>query len=349
MSLITSVFPEWSDFDTAAFGNILLEMYAFVGDVVCYYLDNQARESRLVTATQRKNIIALARMFNYKLHGAQAATAEVELSLKSPPSADVVIPAGTIVRTKEITEPVDFQLLSSVTINADQDPPQASGVVEHSKTHVQLFDASGLAYQDIALDFTPYLDGSAVVIATNGVYTEQQSLLSSGPNDRHYTVLVDQSDRATVRFGNGANGEIPTGGISITYKTGGGADGNVEAGRIAVVDGSFQDIYGNHVQLSVTNPDPASGGTERQTIESARLLIPESLRALNRTVAREDFEIHARLVPGVARALMLTSNEDASIAENSGILYVVPQGGGAPTPALKNNVLRMVTETYPCT
>ncbi|MCP4677001.1 MAG: t4-like baseplate wedge, partial [Deltaproteobacteria bacterium] len=31
MSLITSVFPEWSDFDTAAFGNILLEMYAFVG------------------------------------------------------------------------------------------------------------------------------------------------------------------------------------------------------------------------------------------------------------------------------------------------------------------------------
>ncbi|MCP4548412.1 MAG: t4-like baseplate wedge, partial [bacterium] len=144
-------------------------------------------------------------------------------------------------------------------------------------------------------------------------------------------------------------GEIPTGGISITYKTGGGADGNVEAGRIAVVDGSFQDIYGSHVQLSVTNPEPASGGTERQTIESARLLIPESLRALNRTVAREDFEIHARLVPGVARALMLTSNEDASIAENSGILYVVPQGGGAPTPALKNNVLRMVTETYPCT
>ncbi len=103
-SLITSVFPEWSDFDTAAFGNILLEMYAFVGDVICYYLDNQARESRLVTATQRKNIIALARMFGYRLHGAVAATAEVGLSLKSPPVADVSIPAGTMVRTKEISD-----------------------------------------------------------------------------------------------------------------------------------------------------------------------------------------------------------------------------------------------------
>ena len=36
---------------------------------------------------------------------------------------------------------------------------------------------------------------------------------------------------------------------------------------------------------------------------------------------------------------MLTSNEDASIDENAGVLYVIPQGGGLPTPALKNLVL----------
>jgi hypothetical protein len=66
-------------------------------------------------------------------------------------------------------------------------------------------------------------------------------------------------------------------------------------------------------------------------------------------VAREDFEIHARKVPGVARALMLTSNEDLTLPENSGVLYVVPLGGGLPTPALKNLVLKQVTEVYPCT
>mgnify|MGYP003486258544 CR=1 FL=1 len=31
---------------------------------------------------------------------------------------------------------------------------------------------------------------------------------------------------------------------------------------------------------------------------------------------------------------MLTSNEDPTIPENSGVLYVIPQGGGLPTPAL---------------
>jgi uncharacterized phage protein gp47/JayE len=66
-------------------------------------------------------------------------------------------------------------------------------------------------------------------------------------------------------------------------------------------------------------------------------------------VSREDFEINARRLPEVARALMLTSNEDASIEENSGILFVVPQGGGVPTGELKAQVLRQVTEVYPCT
>ena len=49
---------------------------------------------------------------------------------------------------------------------------------------------------------------------------------------------------------------------------------------------------------------------------------------------------------------MLTSNEDPTIAENTGILYVIPQstaGAAVPTPALKTLVLRQVTEVYPCT
>jgi hypothetical protein len=111
MALLQSVFPDWSDFSVASFGNLLLEMYAFVGDVVTFYLDTQARESRLVTATQRRNVIALARMLGYKLYGARAATAEVTFTLARSPSAQVTIPAGSTIRTQEVTEPIRFQLL----------------------------------------------------------------------------------------------------------------------------------------------------------------------------------------------------------------------------------------------
>jgi len=349
IELVRSVFPEWSDFDTASFGNVLLEMFAFVGDVLTYYQDNQARESRLVTATQRKNVIALARMLGYRLHGAKAATAELVFSLPRPPEADVVVPAGTVVRTREVTEPIRFQLLRDVMIAAGSNPPQAMGIGEHSETHQQLFDATGLPHLDVPLHYGPYLDGSAQVSAANGEYVERDSLLASGPTDRHFMVLVGEDDRATLRFGSGTAGAPPTGTISVVYRTGGGAEGNVEAGSLAVIEGSFLDAHGRPARVSVTNPNPASGGTGRESIASAKALAPESLRTLTRSVTREDFETNARRVPGVARALMLTSNEDPTIAENSGILFVIPSGGGLPTTELKAEVLRMVTEVYPST
>jgi predicted phage baseplate assembly protein len=288
-------------------------------------------------------------MLGFKVQGARASTAKVALSLGAPPSAPATIPAGTIVRTQEVTEPVRFQLLAPAVFAAGSSPPTVIALAENSESHSQLFDARGLASLDVLLDRTPYLDGSASVSAGNGAYAEVDSLLGSGPNDRHVLVLVDQNDRATLRFGNGVNGAPPSGTIAVAYKTGGGAVGNVDANRLVVVEGSFTDANGRPVRVTATNPNPAVGGTDRQTVASAKLLAPESLRALTRSVAREDFEIHARAVAGVARALMLTSNEDTTIAENSGVLYVAPAGGGLPTPALKNVVLKQVTEVYPCT
>ncbi len=345
IALVRSVFPDWSDFSVASFGNMLIEMYAFVGDVLGYYLDAQARESRLVTATQRKNVIALARMLGYRLHGARAATAEVVFTL-APAAAAVRIPAGTVVRTREVTEPVRFQLMADVVFAPGQ--VQARGSVEHSTTHTELHDLRGLPDLDLAAERTPYLDGTTAVVAGNGPYSEVESLLGSGPNDRHFVVLVDQNDRATLRFGNGASGAPPTGTLRLTYRTGGGPGGNVEANQLVVLEGGFQDAFGRAVQVAVTNPAPAAGGMDRQSLASARERAPLSLRTLTRSITREDFEINALRVPGVARALMLTSNEDPGIGENSGILYVVPSGGGAPTPALKNSVRRMVMEVYPC-
>lgn len=345
IDLVQSVFPDWTDFSVASFGNILLEMFAFVGDTTTFYLDAQARESRLATATQRQNVIALARMLGYRLYGAQAATAEVVFQLKATSTADVVIPKKTVIRTPEVTESIRCQLLDEVRI--PRGVTEAMGVVENSETHIQRFDAIGQSHLDIILNRVPYLDGSAYVSTAQGIFEERDSLLGSGPNDRHFMVLVDQNDRATLRFGHGLNGLAPSGTVTIRYKTGGGAQGNVEAGSLTVLDGTFHDEQGRVVQISVTNPQPASGGTFRQTIESARQLAPESLRALNRTVTREDFEVNARRVAGVARSLMLTANEDPTIPGNSGLLFIIPKGGGVPTEALKQKVLHQVTVEYP--
>lgn len=322
-------------------------MYAFVGDVLTFYQDNQARENRLLTATQRKNLIGLTKLLGFRPAGARAATVEAVFTLAAPPAADVVLRQGTRVLTAAVTEPVAFQLLADVVIPAGASPPTASGTVEHSKPQDELFASTGLPNQEVVLPATPYLDSSAAVTAGNGAYVEVVNFLGSTATDRHFLVLVDQNDRATVRFGNGINGVVPSGTITVRYKTGGGATGNVNTGTLIKLEGSFTDASGRPVSVSATNPRPASGGTERQTVAQIQALAPESIRVLNRTVSREDFEINARRLPAVARALMLTSNEDRGIAENTGILFVIPHGSRQPSQALNDAVKEQVTVVFP--
>lgn len=346
-NLIRSAFPTWTDENVSNFGNLLVELFAHIGDVLGYYQDNQAKESRWTQATQRKNMIGLTKLIGYKVPGATAAQALCTLSLPSIPTADVAIPAGSIVRTESATSPITFQVLADAIIHAGANPPAVSALVENSTTKVESFASTGKPNQRLQLTQSPYVDGSLAIVAADGAYTQVDNFLDSAANARNFVVLVDQSDRATVLFGNGVNGSVPSGTISTTYKIGGGIAGRVEAGAIRRIDGNFTDALGRPVVVLVTNPDRTSGGNDRQSVAQIRQLAPASLRATTRTVAREDYELHAKEVAGVARALMLTADDDAGITENHGQLFLVPTDGGLPTQALKDAVKTYVTVTKP--
>jgi hypothetical protein len=348
-ALLRSVFPDWTDFQVANFGVLMMEMYAFVGGILNFYQDNQAGESRIVTATQRKNLIALSKLIGFSPSGNFAATAELTVTLSEPPVGDFTLAIGQEVRTKQVTSPVKFQLLAVASIPAASDPPTTTVDVENSVVQAESFTSSSLPNQEFELGEIPFIDSSLAVVAADGAYTEVENFLSSTATDRHFVVVVDQNDRATIKFGNAVNGTIPQGTIDVDYKTGGGSIGNVEAGNIEVIDGAFTDDLGNPVQITITNAVKASGGVDRDTVEQIRQEAPEELRVLNRTVAREDYEINAKRLPQVARALMTTSNEDPGVDENAGKLYVIPVGGGTPTQTLKDAVEEQVTVTFPNT
>ncbi len=60
-------FPNtFSDFSEASPGGVFLDMAAFVGDVLSFYQDVQLKESLLLHATERKNVMALAQSMGYK-------------------------------------------------------------------------------------------------------------------------------------------------------------------------------------------------------------------------------------------------------------------------------------------
>lgn len=349
-NLVRSVFPEWTDFNVADFGNILLELFAQVGDILTFYQDNQARQSRIITATQRKAILGLVKLIAFTPSTASAATASLTITLPVPPVGIATWPAGTFVLTQDASNPVRYQLLADAVIGAGANPATVTVDAENSESEEQLFASSGLPNQTVVLSAVPYIDGSTVVIASNGAYSQVDNLLDSTPTDLHYTITVDQNDRATVLFGNGINGALPIGSGTIDYKTGGGAAGRVEQNKLKVFEQStWIDSLGNPLSPSVTNIAQSVGGADRQSVAQIQERGPASLRVLTRTVAREDYVINAERLPSVARALMLSKDEDPGVAENAGDLYIVPVGGGIPTDDLKAQVFTMVTVTFPNT
>ena len=118
-----------TDFSEASVGGMFLEMAAYVGDVMSYYLDHQFNELDLQTAVEEKNIERLVRSAGVKSGGASPAVVDVEFSLEveSETIADgtqpkivnlPIIQAGTTVSsntgvTFELGEALDFSEKSS--------------------------------------------------------------------------------------------------------------------------------------------------------------------------------------------------------------------------------------------
>ena len=78
-ALIPAKLPEWTDHSSEAdFGNVLLELFAHMGDILSYYQDRVANESFLGTARTRRSVIEHLRLIGYELATAAPAAASAD-------------------------------------------------------------------------------------------------------------------------------------------------------------------------------------------------------------------------------------------------------------------------------
>jgi hypothetical protein len=131
------------------------------------------------------------------------------------------------------------------------------------------------------------------------VWRRVDDLLGSGPRDQHYVL---NANAGSIRFGDGRRGEIPVARAEIVarvYRYGGGEGGNVGAGEINAPTSNLLGV------AAVTNPRPAVGGRNEQSVEDLRIEAPGRIRCRNRAVSAEDYEALAVEAGGVARARAL--------------------------------------------
>ena len=74
----------YNDFSPSSPGMMFMEMAAYVGDVMSFYLDNQIQETYLQYARQTNNLYELAYMFGYKPNVTQVATTAIDFYQQLP-------------------------------------------------------------------------------------------------------------------------------------------------------------------------------------------------------------------------------------------------------------------------
>jgi hypothetical protein len=118
----------YNDFSPTSPGMMFMEMAAYVGDVLSFYLDNQIQENFLQYARQTNNLYELAYMFGYKPNVTQVATVNLDFYQQVPATVtnrpdftySLYIPENTTAVSSAsgsvsfiIQDPVDFSVSSS--------------------------------------------------------------------------------------------------------------------------------------------------------------------------------------------------------------------------------------------
>jgi hypothetical protein len=332
--------PEWTDRSPADFGMLMVDMFAFMGDVNLYYQDRIAEQTLIEFATERSNVVNLLRLIGYELLQPVPAFAQVDLVFQ-PGIPSVVIPTGLLFRTIGIASPQVFEYLEpDLTINLDSDQVETLSDGRRRYRDLPIRQGTTVAWhvigtstseanQSFALNPGPVVPDTLEVEVDEGAgwirWDRRDSLLYdigpdgrvrlSEPDARHYYVRFDANSNAAVHFGDGRFGRRPPmGPIRATYRTGGGPAGNVPAGTIQEALSPVPNLD------EVTNRLPAAGGQDAESTADARRFGPLAFRSQDRAVTESDYETMAHLAGGVAKARARTRSW------NLVDLYVAPAG-----------------------
>lgn len=171
VDLIPAKLPEWTDRSEADFGIVLVELFAYMADILSYYQDRVANEAFLHSAQERRSVIEHLRLIGYEF--APAAAAATRLS---------VVVANNVNNVVEVRKGDQFATQSgkdrrSVTFEYTGNEPL---IIDFSKAipdSAKKPDGSALkSFKEIA-DVIPVREGRSI-------FNEPLGISNGAPNQR---------------------------------------------------------------------------------------------------------------------------------------------------------------------
>jgi hypothetical protein len=311
--------PEWTARNSSDFGMVLVDLWAYIGDVLHYYVDRAAAETYLETATQKSSVLAIANLLDYRPLFQTASSGTVTIAATNAAHSNTItIPANTgfVAPATDSLPAVYF----TSTASASMGPSVSSVVVsveegkfQNLESPVQsvtrLSTSNGVSGQRFNLRYTGAIassvavyvyEGAVVGGAATAVQYRYSSAIENEPSTSTVFGLEVTADGVMqVIFGNGVNGKIPNSGaeIKVSYRYGKGAEGNISSGRVTQYDSGAE-----VASTTIASSSAMVGGSDSESVESMKANIPLLFRTQDRAVSLQDFKDLALRVPQVAKA-----------------------------------------------
>lgn len=174
------------------------------------------------------------------------------------------------------------------------------------------------------------------VTINQAAWKEVPTLYKAAANSQVFATLNQPGGATDILSGDGTDGAtLPTGqnNIQATYRVGSGLAGNVATGAITTLIDRPLGVSG------VTNPSPATGGQDPQSVDGIRSNAPLSVLTLGRAVSILDYQNFAAGFAGIAKAYALWIPS----GPGHGVFLTVAAAGGSALPPGNPTLGNLVT------
>jgi hypothetical protein len=360
-SLIPSILPEWTDYSQTDFGIVLLQLASYGLHIISYYQDKSYLENILIAAKTRKAVIDQCRLLNYELASQIPATVTLTFTKITARQADsITIPKGTKISTNPSAgEVITFETDEALTIAGGNLTGTVTATQGITVSNVKIGTGSNSINQKITIPVPEVYPASLEITTIEGVsvpWTRVINFINSLSSDSHFKATVNSDYYVELTFGDGTLGrKVPSGvDIKANYRVCKGIEGNVSANLINYIQDTLDGI------ASVNNTAAASGGTDYESIETAKTNAPALFSTAQRAVTKYDFVNIAKSIPAVSGKTVLAAEVEETFNDNGDVnIYIVPSDLGVAAEGLLqavedaidavkviNNHLTAVATTY---
>lgn len=327
---------EFTDYDFEGSGlSVLLDVLAYNTHYQAYYLNMVANEAFMDTALLRDSVVSHAKTLGYIPYSRRAPQAIVDFTVRTNTTdvATVTIPRGFRFLSNEIDgASYNFVTLTETTVTKSN--------TDFSFKNLQIYEGQLVSYSYVQDNSTnpsqvftlpdPQVDTSSLFVTVQPsesntdtfVYTLASDASNTSTQAQVFYLQENKAEKYTIYFGDDVIGKkIPDGSIvNIQYLTTNGDAAN-KANNFVATDFLTDSLNQIHTNFVITPTNQASGGTERESVDSIKFSAPLQYTNQNRLVTFSDYSSYIQKSYPSIDSVSVWGGEDET-PPKFGIVYI---------------------------